>query len=815
MKSCKKCILVLAIAVIAAAAAGCWDDDVYKKYVGDKGYTTSCIAYCDGADSLEQNRCTAADVGGLWTESARCENPQSGSEIITSQEACEQQHGHWITGYCVINDKTGCDNAGLNWHNLDYKMMDLGNSRYILKTTDAYRCGSFDELIAGNGNECRIDEVKDFEESMKAGFCPDHASYCVGFDDGDSSENKFAQIKDIGICNSCPQNQILCDGQCVDIINDPKHCGGCKACDSSEICKNGICSINEVVCGDSLIHCGDNDKEPICLDPLTPSSCGQRCEDDNRIVSGIVCPANSKCIQNGDKFECICVNSWLSPCYNSDGTLNSCIDVLNDPLHCGSYGECKCDANSCNFSENTVCPSGRSCENGICKCTDNEQVNCDNECINPKTENRYCGAVGLCIGDDQGTICNAADNEICIDGKCGCTNNTILCNGKCVKPDLDEYCGITECSEGHYDDCSLKNAKCSWNPYANGNNGAYVCGCSGKNIMCDGECIDPLSDSRFCNANSNCLDNNRGVACEPGKACVNGVCATKCPNSGEVVCDGKCVDSKQYHVTGDCASCTSDYCYTGDVDENGQPVDFDYTKCQARLHDVDNCDVCGGLKCSNNFECSEMKSGQYECTCSSSCAFGDINICITNDMESKNFVVENNSENEDEKICKCRAGFADCNNNPNDGCESDLSTDQNCGECGITCDPNEKNATDFKCRYYDELGKNACGYGVCYAGYGDCDNDKNTGCEQNGLLEDINNCGACGNKCAGGRCDNGQCCFLNKEENSAIRLGECCDNLELWQYKHNIWIICYGDNRFGCFDRESAEDLSACWKKVK
>ncbi len=823
-KSTHKRLALFAFAVSAVSVFGCWNDDVYEKYVGGKGYTTSCTAYCDGANSLQQDRCTGPDVGGLWIESARCENPQSSSEIITSQEACEQQHGHWITGYCVINDKTGCENAGLNWHSLDYKMMDLGSSRYILKTANGYRCGSFDEIIAGNDiekNGCSADEVKDFEESMKAGFCPDRASYCVGFDGGDSPEDKFAQIRDIGICNSCPQNQIQCDGQCVDILNDPNHCGGCKnICESgSQICQRGMCTSSEVVCDSSLIHCGYKDDEPICLDPLAPSSCGQGCDADGNIVDGITCPPNSKCVLNQNKYECACVNTWFSPCYDLDGALNSCIDVLNDPLHCGSYGECKCDADGCKFKENTVCPSGRSCENGKCKCTDNEQVNCNNDCINPKSDDKYCGASGMCEGAEQGLTCNVVGDEKCINGKCECINDTILCNGKCVKPDSDDYCGITECSEGHYDNCLLKNAKCAWNPYANDNNGAYVCGCSGKSIMCDGECIDPLTDSRFCNANSNCLDGNRGVVCDPGKACINGVCGTKCPNDGEVVCEGKCVDSSEFHVTGDCASCTSDYCYTGAVDDNGQPVDFDYKLCQAKLHDVDNCDVCGGIKCTHNYKCEEVSREQYECTCFDSCLFTKdddeiLDICITDDMDAKNIIVTPGRV-QDKGTCKCKEGFADCNNNLNDGCETDLSTDENCGSCHNVCDPTGKNATDFKCRYYDESAKYACGYGICYTGFGDCDDNMSSGCEQDGLLSDINHCGSCDNQCAGGKCDNGMCCFLNKQENSAIRMGECCDNLELWQYKHNIWIFCYGDNRFGCFDKESADDLSACWKKVK
>ena len=46
-KSTHKCLALFAFAVSAVSVFGCWNDDVYEKYVGGKGYTTSCTAYCD------------------------------------------------------------------------------------------------------------------------------------------------------------------------------------------------------------------------------------------------------------------------------------------------------------------------------------------------------------------------------------------------------------------------------------------------------------------------------------------------------------------------------------------------------------------------------------------------------------------------------------------------------------------------------------------------------------------------------------------------------------------------------------------------
>lgn len=54
----------------------------------------------------------------------------------------------------------------------------------------------------------------------------------------------------------------------------------------------------------------------------------------------------------------------------------------------------------------------------MCGKDSNNQV----KCIDPMTDNAYCGAKGLCNSDDagsqhfRGTVCNS--NHKCVDGKC-------------------------------------------------------------------------------------------------------------------------------------------------------------------------------------------------------------------------------------------------------------------------------------------------------------------------------------------------------------------------------------------------------------
>ena len=101
----------------------------------------------------------------------------------------------------------------------------------------------------------------------------------------------------------------------------------------------------------------------------------------------------------------------------------------------------------------------------------------------------------------------------------------------------------------------------------------------------------------------------------------------------------------------------------------------------------------------------------------------------------------------------CPTSHADCNGNASDGCEADLQNEvANCGTCGYVC------AIGQQCNQgacvLDTDGGDA---GACGPGFGDCDGDVTNGCETY-LGSNENNCGACGQVCAGGQvCVNGAC----------------------------------------------------------
>jgi hypothetical protein len=104
------------------------------------------------------------------------------------------------------------------------------------------------------------------------------------------------------------------------------------------------------------------------------------------------------------------------------------------------------------------------------------------------------------------------------------------------------------------------------------------------------------------------------------------------------------------------------------------------------------------------------------------------------------------------EIVSCDAGFADCNDDPSDGCEVDIGSDaDNCGGCGQVCEPT--NAKGM-------CAAGSCEVDTCDPGFADCDGDAANGCEVD-LATDPNHCGSCNNICdlsgAAEACVSSQC----------------------------------------------------------
>lgn len=98
-------------------------------------------------------------------------------------------------------------------------------------------------------------------------------------------------------------------------------------------------------------------------------------------------------------------------------------------------------------------------------------------------------------------------------------------------------------------------------------------------------------------------------------------------------------------------------------------------------------------------------------------------------------------------VGECEEMQGDCDGIAENGCEIDLRTDvSNCGECGVTCSGHAAVA----------CVAGVCEVQTCDAGFSDCDDDGQNGCETD-IDSSDEHCGACGRDCNGGICEAGRC----------------------------------------------------------
>jgi hypothetical protein len=102
---------------------------------------------------------------------------------------------------------------------------------------------------------------------------------------------------------------------------------------------------------------------------------------------------------------------------------------------------------------------------------------------------------------------------------------------------------------------------------------------------------------------------------------------------------------------------------------------------------------------------------------------------------------------------QCPAGFGECDEDPSTVCEQNLALTTSCGGCTTVCNGTNGrvkcDTAEYKC-VIDEPA------GGCNDGFDNCDSNAVTGCEAN-LTNDPKNCGRCGKDCGAGLCIAGQC----------------------------------------------------------
>lgn len=401
------------------------------------------------------------------------------------------------------------------------------------------------------------------------------------------------------------------------------------------------------------------------------------------------CNAHGSCDTSTGKCSCFGIVDKMDQVHGYTGddcnTLNCSIGVNDKP--CSGRGHCGYISNiSCQSNDDCggTEQSGTSeCINGLCTNPTGDCMCDGNAFASPGLEYNDCG----CIACSQDSDCNTGK---CNDNGC-CTN--------CLSNDGDP-CSISTGAGT----CDELRGYCMCNyPAKLDINGHCSCFDGDKPNYCNGACVDLNSDSSNCGSCGNVC---AGSLENPQKSrCCNGncipidkfncrFCGNDCTDENEEI--GKC-------QSGNCGCCYTPEAGYGCVDLNVSSL---------------NCGACN-IKCNQNQYCCEGK-----CT--------DIN--------------ESNCEGCG-KNCACKSGNCKCCVDPKlpwyHNCV-DLDNDiKNCGSCGNTCNPNiHSGCYKGQCICKSD-GNYACGSSKkCCSKNQTCCGDDCVDTNNN-----MNNCGACGNKC--------------------------------------------------------------------
>ncbi len=364
----------------------------------------------------------------------------------------------------------------------------------------------------------------------------------------------------------------------------------------------------------------------------------------------------------------------------------------------------------------------------------------------------------------------------------GCTLSEVVDKGDSCPPDKSdgqslsyvivnsdsdepEYCEADTCTEYaenfKFGVCPNKIPSCHVDK-----KGQYYCmkECTGKLVACDGTCVDPMNDTKYCGAKGDCndkdsdSDNFQGRECDD--ICKNGICTTATCDAPNFKCGDYCIDPTNS------AHCGAKGCDSDDPksdDYKGKACNADEScidgKCQCRdglvscddgcINPLTNKYYCGAKgSCDSKDRSSDDYFG-VQCTDKESCVNG---VCVLNECENPE---ETACDGVEGKVCK------------------NLNVDElNCGHCGYSCEEHLPENTEFsscseaKCRY------------TCKEGFENCGTDDASSCVN--LNDSLLHCGACGNACnidEGESCIQGQC-MVNGCQDGCWVDGECTNSDE-------------------------------------
>lgn len=556
---------------------------------------------------------------------------------------------------------------------------------------------------------------------------------------------------------------------CEADLTSAEHCGLCNsACrfnHAAGSCESGRCGLGE--CDDSFKNCDDNANNG-CeqkVDTLSDcGDCGLRCDK----------PAHATAACHGGTCGIGSCDPGYGDC-NHDAA-DGCEQKLDGPAHCGACDE-HCDLP---HSDKTACESGhcvvKLCDGGFEDCNGAAADGCEADlaqagscggcgraCDLPNTEAALCSVMesksecqvdhrACGSGDVSDEECEGRLSTGCVRGHADCDNNpsngcetdlTRLSScGSCERSCVEEH-AQTACEDG-----ACMRIKCDPGYAECGGSGrcqsllddAKNCGKCGQ--TCSGDkprCAGGVCTSDSCDAQHADCDGNTGNGCEQ--------LLTSDAHCGG--CDQRCADAPHAVMSCSTGSCAIERCDAGFEDCDKDPRNG----CEIDLNGLADCGGCGKV-CAfahSSARCNERKCEREDCDA----GYADCNDDAADGCETNLLLPDNcgscgksckSLPNVSGSTCEvsgcvvqCQNGRGNCDNDASNGCETELNAATSCGSCGTDC-TKLANVGSSKC------AENACSQIECKAGFADCNGIAADGCER--ALDTASDCGACDKPCA-------------------------------------------------------------------
>ncbi len=455
-----------------------------------------------------------------------------------------------------------------------------------------------------------------------------------------------------------------------------------------------------------------------------------------------------ECDEDSDCVSAHCDNGFCCDGGTCCGVTEDCpggggvVALCDDPATCqGTRGETNCEDFVCEtiegIDDDTACDeSVEALDCGLhvpVFCTGDEEQTApecpdtctsDDECIDAA----HC-EVGVCAPDrgPGGGCTRPADCEhdlFCVDGVCCDSDCTGPCES-CALPASEGTCTLVPAMGDPDHEC----AGYSCDDYYGGFDARGRC-------FHQAEVSDALA---ACSGLGECVGPETLCPLQP-----TGAVAIDCDDLCQAPTDGTCVEI----IAGTC----------DDLDDPEDTASCGTGACEVV---VQRCTLGAPTECTPRMPTAESCNG-IDDDCDGDPDDGLATVLCPPGANVRTTACEAGSC----RIITCEPLWDDCDLDVPTGCETDLTTLTDCGECASVCDLDHATPT---------CGLGTCRIDECDDGWGDCDDDDANGCET--TLTTLDDCGVCGEVCdldhASASCGDGTCTIVECDD-----LWGDCDGLD-------------------------------------